>query len=65
MFEEEPLPPESPLWELPNVILTPHVAGASPHYMTRAAHIVFQNVRLFLTGSGAQLINEISLEEGY
>jgi phosphoglycerate dehydrogenase-like enzyme len=65
VFEEEPLPPESPLWELPNVILTPHVAGASPHYMTRAAHIVFQNIRLYLEGKGEGMINGIPLNKGY
>lgn len=65
VFEKEPLPPESPLWELPNVILTPHVAGASPQYMTRSANIVFENIRRCLRGDQEPLLNEINLEEGY
>ena len=30
VFEEEPLPPTSPLWEMPNVVITPHCGGVTP-----------------------------------
>lgn len=65
VFQEEPLPTDSPLWELPNVILTPHVAGLSPHYTSRAADIVFDNIRRYLENPEAPFQNEIDLQKGY
>jgi phosphoglycerate dehydrogenase-like enzyme len=50
VFSEEPLPPTSPLWRLPNVILTPHVAGATPQYLERALGIFVDNLRRYLDG---------------
>ena len=50
MFEEEPLPAESPLWDLENVILTPHVAGVTPRYYERAAALFGDNLERFLAG---------------
>lgn len=44
----EPLPLESPLWELPNVIITPHVAGLTPRYGERLASLFAQNLRAYL-----------------
>ncbi|GIP38021.1 hydroxyacid dehydrogenase [Paenibacillus sp. J31TS4] len=63
VFEEEPLPPESPLWTMEQVILTPHIAGLSPHYAERAAEIYFRNIRSYLNGE--KLENEVSYENGY
>lgn len=65
VFEEEPLPPESPLWELPNVLITPHVAGSSPHYMERFAGIVRENFRRMVTEPDGPLHNEVDLSQGY
>lgn len=48
VFPVEPLPADSPLWKLPNVILTPHIAGFSPHYDERAAALFMQNLRRYL-----------------
>ncbi len=48
VFEEEPLPPESPLWEMPNVIITPHMAADSPMYMDRAIEVFGENVKRFI-----------------
>jgi phosphoglycerate dehydrogenase-like enzyme len=45
--EMEPLPPDSPLWELPNVVITPHMAGLTPRYGERLAVIVRQNLMAF------------------
>ena len=43
VFAEEPLPPDSPLWDLDNVLITPHVAGETPAYMRKAVDVFVQN----------------------
>ncbi len=48
VFPEEPLPADSPLWKMPNVIITPHIAGFSPHYDERAANLFIQNLNRYL-----------------
>jgi phosphoglycerate dehydrogenase-like enzyme len=48
VFPVEPLPGDSPLWKLPNVIITPHIAGFSPHYDERAAELFIQNLRRYI-----------------
>jgi phosphoglycerate dehydrogenase-like enzyme len=50
VFGTEPLPASSPLWGLENVIITPHVAGRTPHYFTRAAALFAANVVRFARG---------------
>ena len=40
VFEDEPLPPSSPFWDLPNCIVTPHVGGNTPAYWPRFARLV-------------------------
>ncbi len=44
VFEEEPLPADSPLWDLPNVILTPHDSAASRGNERRAVELFLRNV---------------------
>jgi len=46
----EPLPAESPLWTLPNVIITPHAAGATPRYFDRALELFIENLERFRAG---------------
>ncbi len=48
VFETEPLPPDHPLWTMPNVIITPHVAGASPRIAERHLEVLLDNVRRFV-----------------
>ncbi len=48
--ETEPLPADHPLWYLPNVIITPHVAAASPRIAERHLETLLGNIRLFVRG---------------
>lgn len=50
VFEQQPLPAESPLWNRENVLVTPHVSGTSPHYMERALEIFIRNARAMEQG---------------
>lgn len=54
VFEEEPLSPQSPLWQLPNAIITPHIASWSADYRVRAAAIFAENLERFLAGQAPQ-----------
>jgi D-2-hydroxyacid dehydrogenase (NADP+) len=63
VFEKEPLPQNSELWTLPNVIITPHVAGLTPDYNARAMEVFCENLRRYLDGQ--PLINVIDRTRGY
>jgi phosphoglycerate dehydrogenase-like enzyme len=51
VFEQEPLPPEHPLWIVPNVLITPHVAGYGPYLDERRFEIVLDNCRAMINGT--------------
>ena len=55
VFETEPLPPDSELWELPNVIISPHCAGNWEGHIAKLTDLFCDNIRRFL--SGEKLIN--------
>ncbi len=61
--EEEPLPPESPLYSMPNVILTPHISGNSVHYDTRLAALFADNLKRYR--SDQELLNQYEPSRGY
>ena len=48
VFEQEPLPPESELWEMENVIMSPHISGGTEIYNQRAVGIFCDNLRRYL-----------------
>jgi phosphoglycerate dehydrogenase-like enzyme len=51
VFEREPLPADHPLWTLPNVLLTPHMAGYGPYLNDRRFEIILDNCRAMLAGA--------------
>jgi len=63
VFAREPLLPQSPLWSLPQVVMTPHVAGTHPHYMARSADLFLQNLKRYVAGE--PLINQVDKQAGY
>jgi len=65
VFEKEPLPEDSPLWGMENVILTPHIAGPTPHYMDRLMDIFIINLESFGKGEREKMINVIDYGRQY
>ncbi len=63
VFDHEPLPAESPLWTLPNVLVTPHIAGFRPDHWDAVCALFAENLRRFDTGQ--PLINVVDKKEGY
>jgi phosphoglycerate dehydrogenase-like enzyme len=63
VFTKEPLPPESPYWDLPNVIVTPHVSGAMADYWTPLVSLFAENLRRF--ERGRPLLNLVDKRVGY
>lgn len=63
VFPEEPLPADNPLWKVPNVIVTPHISGNTPHYIERAMQLFKVNLQRYLEGEPP--LNQIELERGY
>lgn len=61
--EQEPLPPDSPLYSMQNVILTPHISGVSLHYDQRLTALFADNLRRYRTGE--PLLNRYDPERGY
>jgi len=62
-FENEPLPENSELWNFKNVIITPHIAGDTPHYAERLTNIFTENLNRFLRKQ--PLINVVDKNLGY
>jgi phosphoglycerate dehydrogenase-like enzyme len=63
VFAEEPLPPDHPLWKLPNVLITPHISGNTSHYDENALAFFIENMQRYLTG--APLHNLYDPRSGY
>jgi phosphoglycerate dehydrogenase-like enzyme len=63
VFEQEPLPSDSPLWNLENALISPHVAGFTPRYDERAATLFARNLARYLEGE--RLLNLVDKSAGY
>jgi phosphoglycerate dehydrogenase-like enzyme len=61
--DPEPLPPDHPLWDAPNLILLTHYGGLTPKYGPRAYAIISENVRRFLASE--ELLNLVDKARGY
>ncbi len=61
VFETEPLPPDSPLWTHPRVVVTPHSSAGGTGRLVRAAELFLDNLGRYR--SGAPLLNEIALSD--
>jgi phosphoglycerate dehydrogenase-like enzyme len=65
VFENEPLKEESPLWDMKNVTVTPHLSGISPQYQERAIEIFCDNLTLYRNDKREEMINIIPYDRGY
>lgn len=61
--DPEPLPSDSELWDMPNVIITPHVSGSTAGYTERALQVLETN--LMRREKGEKLINIVRRDRGY
>jgi phosphoglycerate dehydrogenase-like enzyme len=63
VFEREPLPGDSPLWAMEDVIITPHVSGGWPGYLEAAVPLFCENLARYLRGTA--LLNLVDKSRGY
>jgi len=63
VFQEEPLPAESPLWAMPNVIVTPHISGLGPRFWERTCELFARNLHHWLAGEALE--NVVDKQAGY
>ena len=61
--DPEPLPADDPLWEAPNVLITPHVSGVTETTAERCFQVLRENLRRLR--DGRKLANEVDREKGY
>jgi len=57
IFQQQPLPPDSPFWRLPNVIVTPNIGGHSDRFVEQTLAIIDPNLRAFAQGRLADMRN--------
>lgn len=63
VFAVEPLPEDSPLWSMPNVIITPHIAANTPVTQQRLEDILVENARRY--AEGRPLLNQVDIARGF
>ncbi|REC32078.1 hydroxyacid dehydrogenase [Enterococcus pseudoavium] len=64
VFEEEPLGNESPLWEMENVVITPHISGLTVDFQNKFMKIFLTNLKSYLENNELA-INQVALDRGY
>jgi phosphoglycerate dehydrogenase-like enzyme len=65
VFEKEPLSADSPLWDMENVTVTPHLSGISPQYQDRAIEIFIENFSFYRKKEVSSMKNIIPFDRGY
>jgi phosphoglycerate dehydrogenase-like enzyme len=63
VLEEEPLPEDDPLWAMPNVIVSPHMAGDAAGWREGVVELFVRNLERYLTGR--PLLNVVDKTRGY
>ena len=63
VYSQKPLPPDSPLFDLPNVVMTPHMSGITRAFQGRLATLFCENLRRYVGGS--PLLNVVDKRKGY
>ncbi|MBI5285740.1 MAG: D-2-hydroxyacid dehydrogenase [Chloroflexi bacterium] len=63
VFDKEPLPADSPLWDMENVLVSPHISGGTEIYNQRAVDIFVRNLRRYLAGEALE--NVVDPARGY
>jgi phosphoglycerate dehydrogenase-like enzyme len=62
-LDPEPYPPESPLWGVPDLLITPHISSDPIDYRDRMLKIIRENFRRLL--AGLPLVNRVDAARGY
>lgn len=63
VFATEPLPADSKIWGLPNVIFSPHIAGGMEDYAARSTEVFIENLKRYLDGK--RLLHVVDKQKGY
>jgi len=63
VFDQEPLPHDSPFWSLDNLLITPHTAAVTEKLWERHFHLISENLKRFV--AGRPLLNEVDKQKGY
>lgn len=63
VFDQEPLPEDSPLWDVPNLFISPHHSSSSPYYISRTMRIFAENLRRFPAADS--MLNVVDKIRGY
>ena len=63
VVDPEPLPADSPLWRLPNLIITPHVSADTPLAEEQRTALLRENLRRYVAGE--PMLSVVDIERGY